>query len=108
MWKFIEISSLVFVGIHAVLWCGLVALDSAIGLSDQSPVYILVVIVHVLDSPTRWLLSGTGLASNQGILFSLASFQWAVIGAGLGAMVIAFYRRKRLSRVGEAKELRCP
>ncbi len=86
MWKFIGISSLVFVGIHAVLWWGLGAVDSTVGLSDQSPVYILVVIVHVLDSPTRWLLSATDLASNQGIFFVFASLQWAVIGGGLAAL----------------------
>lgn len=106
MWKSIGISALLVVSLHALLWWGLVAAESTIGLSDQSPVFVLVVLLQGLDSPVRWLFSGSGLASNQGLFFVLASMQWAVIGGGLGAMAFAFSRRRISSESGAIESRR--
>ncbi len=80
---------LILVGGHLALWLVLSLISLTIGLSDQSPSFLLVLAVYWLDLPARWLLESVGKsgAVQEGWLFVVGTIQWAVIAVFLATLI---------------------
>lgn len=82
----------VFVGAHTALWLVVYLVYASVGLSDQSPVFLLVVMLHILDSPARWVLTATSGAGNEFLLFLVGTIQWATVAGGVTPVFRIFAR----------------
>ncbi len=91
-WKVFVVLVSVFAGVHTVLWLLLLWAHTTGGLSDQSPVFLLVVIANLLDSPARWVLGAMGVNGNMVALFLAGTLQWVIIAGGLTQVIGIFVK----------------
>ena len=84
------------VGIHTILWILFGLILSTTGIDDQSPTFLVAVIVYYVDVPARQVLDWCGMSTNELNVFFFGTIQWAMIAlllaGGYGAL-----RRKPVS-----------
>jgi len=97
---------LALVGVHTVLWIALELARPASGGIDESPAFLLLLLLYYLDTPARWFVQGQNGPENFGALFLVATLQWAVIAAIFSGM--AMYWKRRKSRAVSRGEVPAP
>lgn len=96
MTKIVRKLILWILGVHTMLWLIFYLVQSTVGIDDQSPTFLLAVIVYYVDVPARFVMGWCNISTNELSVFIFGTIQWAMIALVL-AGAYGVLRRKAVS-----------
>ena len=85
------------VGVRTILWLLFYLVQRTVGIDDQSPTFLLAVIIYYVDVPARYVMGWCNISTSDLSVFIFGTIQWTMI-ALLLAGAYGVFRRKPVSR----------